>query len=125
LIAILSFLTAAAGRATPAPALATPAAIPTALPLQQPITFQQVSWGAQHPAVLYLVEILFIIAIVGLIALMSVQTTKNEGLSGTIGGRTESTYRGRLGFDQQLTRLTGVFAISFIVLAILNVFITR
>ncbi|HET9342981.1 MAG TPA: preprotein translocase subunit SecG [Candidatus Eremiobacteraceae bacterium] len=74
---------------------------------------------------LYLIQILFIISVIGLIALMSIQTTKTEGLSGSIGGRMESAYKGRLGIEQQLTRLTTVFAVSFMFLAILNFVITR
>jgi len=83
------------------------------------------SWGSEHTAVLYLIQILFIISVVGLIALMSIQTTKTEGLSGSIGGRMESAYKGRLGIEQQLTRLTTVFAVSFMFLAVLNFVITR
>ena len=74
---------------------------------------------------LYLIQILFIISVVGLIALMSIQTTKTEGLSGSIGGRMESAYKGRLGIEQQLTRLTAGFAVSFMFLAVLNFVITR
>lgn len=83
------------------------------------------SWGSEHLAVLYLVQILFVISVIGLIALMSIQTTKTEGLSGSIGGRMESAYRGRLGIEQQLSRMTTVFAVAFMFLAILNFVITR
>lgn len=72
-----------------------------------------------------LVQYLFIAAAVGLIILMSVQTTKTEGLSGTIGGRMETMYRGRIGLEQQLTRLTTFVAVSFVVLSILYFFIAR
>ena len=50
-----------------------------------------------------------------LIVLLAIQTTKQEGLSGTIGGRVESAYRTRLGFDQQLARITTIVALSFVV----------
>ena len=46
--------------------------------------------------------------------LLAIQTTKQEGLSGTIGGRVEAAYRPRLGFDQQLARLTSWVAIGFV-----------
>ena len=104
--------TAAAAGATPAPA------VPN-------VTLVQPTWGSEHVGVLYLVQILFMLCVVGLIALMSIQTTKTEGLSGSIGGRMESAYKGRLGIEQQLARLTTVFAVGFIVLAILDFFITR
>jgi protein translocase SecG subunit len=61
----------------------------------------------------------FIVAAISLIGLLAVQTTKQEGLSGTIGGRVSSDYRGRLGFDGQIARVTGVVAITFVVVATL------
>ena len=113
----VEILAAAAPVATAAPvgAVTIP---PTAVPTGP-------SWGSEHIAVLYLIQILFIISVVGLIVLMSIQTTKTEGLSGSIGGRMESAYKGRLGIEQQLTRLTTVFAVSFMFLAVLNFVITR
>jgi protein translocase SecG subunit len=61
---------------------------------------------------------LFVACAVGLIFLLAVQTTKQEGLSGTIGGRVESTYRPRLGFDQQLARLTSYVALTMVFFAV-------
>lgn len=58
---------------------------------------------------------IFIVSAVALIMLLAFQTTKQEGLSGTIGGRVEAAYRPRLGFDQQLARLTTFVAITFVV----------
>jgi protein translocase SecG subunit len=60
---------------------------------------------------------IFVLCAVGLVFLLAVQTTKQEGLSGTIGGRVESTYRPRLGFDQQLARLTSYVAICMVFFA--------
>jgi protein translocase SecG subunit len=62
---------------------------------------------------------IFIIAAVLLVGLLAVQTTKNEGLSGTIGGRVDANYRGRLGFDGQIARVTGVVATVFVIFATL------
>ena len=75
------------------------AKVPSPAPLTLPSNvFTQQS---SHPAaLLWIVQGLFIAAALALIVLMSVQTTKSEGLSGTIGGRSESAYRGRLGLDQ-------------------------
>jgi protein translocase SecG subunit len=61
---------------------------------------------------------LFLICAVGLVVLLACQTTKQEGLSGTIGGRVESAYRPRLGFDQQLARLTSWVAIGMVFFAV-------
>jgi protein translocase SecG subunit len=60
---------------------------------------------------------IFMIAAVSLVALLAVQTTKQEGLSGSIGGQVQSAYRGRLGADEQLKRATGVVAVVFVVAA--------
>ncbi|MBC5824964.1 MAG: preprotein translocase subunit SecG [Candidatus Eremiobacteraeota bacterium] len=95
---------------------------PLALPAN---VFTQPTWGGQHPFVGGAIQFLFIVCAVALIILMSVQTTKNEGLSGSIGGRSESAYRGRIGLDEQLARLTGGVGVSFMVLAIVNFFISR
>jgi protein translocase SecG subunit len=54
---------------------------------------------------------------IALIILLAFQTTKQEGLSGTIGGRVESAYKPRLGFDQQLQRITTFVALAFVVFA--------
>jgi protein translocase SecG subunit len=58
---------------------------------------------------------IFVAAALGLIVLLAVQTTKQEGLSGTIGGRVESAYHGRLGAEEQLKRITGWVAVAFVV----------
>ncbi len=107
---------------------ATPAATaPTPIPLALPSNFQfnPVSAASQHPVLLLIVQTLFITVAAAMIVLMSMQTTKNEGLSGSIGGRSESAYRGRIGFDQQLTRLTGGIAVAFVFLAITYFLVTR
>jgi protein translocase SecG subunit len=61
---------------------------------------------------------LFLLLAVGLVVLLAFQTTKQEGLSGTIGGRVESNYRPRLGFDQQLARLTSYVALGMVFFAV-------
>lgn len=60
---------------------------------------------------------IFVIAALLLVGLLAIQTTKQEGLTGTIGGRVESAYRGRLGAEEQLKRLTGFVAVVFVVSA--------
>lgn len=88
--------------------------------LQQLMNSQhyQQSWFSSHLGWLtHTIAGLFMAAAVGLVVLLAFQTTKQEGLSGTIGGRVESAYRPRLGFDQQLARITGFVAISFVVFA--------
>lgn len=60
---------------------------------------------------------IFVLASVALVVLLALQTTKQEGLTGSIGGRVESAYRGRLGADEQLKRITGMVAVAFVVTA--------
>ena len=57
---------------------------------------------------------IFVIAAIALVVLLAVQTTKQEGLSGTIGGRVESAY-GRMGAEDQLKRFTGFTAVVFVI----------
>ena len=59
---------------------------------------------------------IFVICAVLLVALLAAQTTKQEGLSGTLGGRVDSAYRGRLGADEQIKRITGAIAVAFVVI---------
>ena len=105
----------AAAAAAKVPVAATPAVqVPVnQLPVAAPVThtwFQQYAGWLTHG-----LAGLFVIVAIGLVALLAVQTTKQEGLSGTIGGRVESAYS-RLGAEEQLKRITGVFAVMFVVL---------
>ena len=87
---------------------------------QQGLTFHtQTPLQTHAPWLTHGLAGLFIIAAIALIGLLAVQTTKQEGLSGTIGGRVDSTYRGRLGFEGQIARVTGIVAITFVVIATL------
>ena len=52
---------------------------------------------------------------VGLIVLVMSQTTKSEGLTGTIGGKASATFRGKPGIDDKLADLTKWCAIAFMV----------
>jgi len=73
---------------------------------------------AQHfPWLTHGIAGIFILSAIALVALLAVQTTKQEGLTGSIGGRVESAYRGRLGADEQLKRMTGFVAVVFVVSA--------
>jgi protein translocase SecG subunit len=73
---------------------------------------------AQHlPWLTHLFAAAFITAAVLLVILLAVQTTRQEGLSGTLGGRVDSSYRGRLGMEGQIARLTAFVAITYVVVA--------
>jgi preprotein translocase subunit SecG len=80
--------------------------VPGLTPLQQHAPWLTHAFGA-----------IFILSAIVFVALLAIQTTKQEGLSGTIGGRVDSAYRGRLGFDGQIARITGGVAVTFVIVA--------
>jgi len=108
----LPFLLAAA---TPGAVSPPPAPAGTLIPLNtlaQPIVKTTLATNAAW--LTHSLAGIFVFLAVSLIVLLALQTTKQEGLSGTIGGRVEAAYRPRLGFDQQLARLTSWVAIGFV-----------
>jgi protein translocase SecG subunit len=117
--------------AAAATAVATPLAKATTLTLK-PEQLQQLqqqfaaaAGGPKSPLALHAAWLthtfagIFVISAVLLILLLAIQTTKQEGLSGTIGGRVESAYKGRVGIDKQLQRFTTAVAITFVLFATL------
>jgi protein translocase SecG subunit len=59
-----------------------------------------------------------------LLTLVALQTTKSEGLSGTIGGKMTSTFRGKPGKDELFSIWTQRVAIAFFVCT-LAVYVVR
>ena len=119
LTALLAATTPVA-KATAAAIKLTPQQLQQMLQNQPALTYQHTSFLQEHAAWLtHTLAGLFIVCAVSLIGLLAVQPTKQEGLSGTIGGRVDSTYRGRLGFEGQIARVTGGIAITFVVIATL------
>jgi protein translocase SecG subunit len=124
---LFSFVLAAAtAKAAASPVAAPPVAAPGASPLAAPATLPiaaptaapvQTAVAQHLPWLTHGIAGIFIISAIALVALLAVQTTKQEGLTGSIGGRVESTYRGRLGAEEQLKRMTGFVAVVFVVSA--------
>jgi protein translocase SecG subunit len=114
-------LLAATAAAKALPSAAAPTlprgAVPPNVPVPAPEPIQQTPIAMHAPWLTHTLAGIFIVAAIAMIALLAVQTTKQEGLTGTIGGRVESAYRGRLGADEQLKRWTGVAAVTFVVVA--------
>jgi preprotein translocase subunit SecG len=123
---VFPVLLAAASAAPVAQKVAAPAAGASALPLTLPPGLQNFQFDttphsplAQHaPWLTHTFAGLFIVLGVMLVVLLAIQTTKQEGLSGTLGGRVESATR-RLGLDAQIARVTQFVAISFVIVATL------
>ncbi|MCC6445307.1 MAG: preprotein translocase subunit SecG [Armatimonadetes bacterium] len=55
------------------------------------------------------------VAAIGLIAVVMSQTTKSEGLSGTIGGKTSASWRGKPGLEEKLDQFTKILAWAFMI----------
>jgi protein translocase SecG subunit len=120
---VLPALLAAASAAPVAAKAVAPAVKASAIPLTLPPNFQfdttPHSPLAQHfPWMTHTFAGLFVVLGVLLVVLLALQTTKQEGLSGTVGGRVESTTR-RLGLDAQIARVTQTVAVAFVILATL------
>jgi preprotein translocase subunit SecG len=119
-LTLLLAATAPVAKATAAAIKLTPQQLQQMLQNQPALTYQHQSPLQQHaPWLTHTLAGFFVVAAVMLIGLLAVQTTKQEGLSGTIGGRVDSTYRGRLGFEGQIARVTGIVAVGFVVIATL------
>jgi protein translocase SecG subunit len=56
---------------------------------------------------------------IGMIFIVAIQQTKNEGLGGTIGGKVQSSFKGKAGFEERLNELTRNLGIGFFVVSIL------
>ena len=65
--------------------------------------------------------LLFIEALISVafIVIVMSQTTKNEGLTGTIGGQTSANFKGKPGFEEQLQMYTRYLGIAWFAIAIL------
>jgi len=61
-------------------------------------------------------EVIQVLSALFLIFLMAVQTTKSEGLGGTIGGKTESSFS-KPGIEEKIDEITKWSAIAFLALS--------
>jgi len=119
ILGMLAFLAATAAPLAKASAAASATLNPQAQQqlqqqLQQALNPSRSPLAIHAPWLTHAFAGIFIFSALLLIGLLAIQTTKQEGLSGTIGGRTESAYRGRFGGDAQIARFTTYVAISFI-----------
>ena len=61
--------------------------------------------------------ILQLISALALIGIVMSQATKSEGLTGTIGGKSESAFQGKPGLEEKLSEITKWAAITFMVMS--------
>jgi preprotein translocase subunit SecG len=115
-------LLAAASAAPAAAKAAAPAVKASALPLTVPNfsldTTPHTPLAQNFPWLTHTLAGLFILLGILLVVLLAIQTTKQEGLSGTVGGRVESATR-RLGLDAQIASVTRTVAVLFVFVATL------
>ncbi|MBS4008766.1 MAG: preprotein translocase subunit SecG [Clostridium sp.] len=64
------------------------------------------------------INILFLLAALGMISAVLLQSSKSAGLSGAITGASQSMFGRKKGVDDLLAKLTVIFAVLFMVLAI-------
>jgi len=106
---------------------ATPMATPSAvipLPVSSPMPTVNIN-PLDHPAVhspgvfqVILLAIYFLVC-AGLVAAVLLQTTKSEGLTGSIGGTTQSVFKGRKGIEEKINMITTYLAWIFLGLSLL------
>lgn len=70
-------------------------------------------------------RILQLLSALVLIGVVMTQATKNEGLSGTIGGKAESAFQGKPGLEDRLAEITKWAAIAFMVISILVAYVFK
>ncbi len=76
------------------------------------------------PAVVILLKIIQLLVSVTLIGIVAIQTTKNEGLSGSIGGQVTPTFKGKPGVDEQMRGITIKLPIAWFVISIIVATVT-
>ena len=69
--------------------------------------------------------VLLFIVDVTFVGIVMSQTTKNEGLSGTIGGNVTSNFKGKPGYEEHVKSITLYLGISWFVLSMLVAFLGR
>lgn len=63
--------------------------------------------------------VIYFVVCASLVLCVLLQTSKNEGLSGTLGGNVQSVFRGKAGTEEQLGKLTTGLAVTFVLLSFL------
>jgi len=67
----------------------------------------------------YVVNALHVLTCLAIIAAVLMQTSKSEGLSGTLGGKSSSDFAGKVGLEKQLDVITQYVAVAFLAMSFL------
>lgn len=71
----------------------------------------------------YILLFVYFLVCVTLVTLVLTQTSKSEGLTGTLGGTTQSVFAGKRSFEEKINKFTTGIAVAFILLSILIAFL--
>jgi len=72
------------------------------------------------PWYIWVVWVIQFLVSIGLVLAVVSQTTKHEGLGGTIGGRSTASFRGRPGVEDQIQKITAYLAVAFMGTSLLS-----
>lgn len=101
------------------PTAATPVQMPVNMPANLPANFPAAAHSVHTMNVLqYIILFVYFAICAALIFLVLVQTSKSEGLTGTLGGATHTVFKGKKSFDEQIEKITTYVAVLFVVLSI-------
>ncbi len=115
-----SMMFAQATTGAPAPA---PASNQGSVPAASVTNVNTSSGTAYKHTILHSIFLLvYFVVCVGLVVAVLLQTTKNEGLSGAIGGAAKPIFKGKKGFEEVLQEYTNYLAIGFAVLSLIMSF---
>ncbi len=67
----------------------------------------------------YVLVIIYFLVCAGLIAAVLSQTTKSEGLTGSMMGPSQPVFRGKKSWEDKLSTITNILAVAFLVLSML------
>jgi preprotein translocase subunit SecG len=89
------------------------------VPVENPVRVNP----APHPAspmapggiAISILQIIYFVVCIALIAAVMLQTTKSEGLSGMMGGSTQSIFRGKKSFEEKVSTITTWVAGAFVI----------
>lgn len=84
-----------------------------------PVETTQVDTGNGFGGLHYLLLAVQLLVCIGLVGCVLSQTTKNEGLGGTISGAAQPVFRGKKSSEEKLSGVTTTLAITFLILSVL------
>ncbi|MEP6756241.1 MAG: preprotein translocase subunit SecG [Chthonomonadales bacterium] len=66
-----------------------------------------------------LLSICQVLIAIGLIFLIDIQPSRNEGIGASIGSPNQSSFKGKAGFEERMTEMTRNVSIAFVCVSIL------